>query len=175
MKNEKGVTLVELLVVVAISAVLLVGIIIGLSSVFSNKAKSASKEIYSMLGVTQNMGRSKNNAFMALKSDGKGGVTAYVLDKKSDGTFVVVEENNFSKVPVDVVVGTATKAISDSYGVMLAIDRKTGGFNKAYNCAGGFSDASTAALGSSCSKIIVHGSSDYTIAISSTTGKYYYE
>lgn len=170
-KNNKGLTLVELVVVIAIAAVMVATIGLGVNLVFSNKTKAASKTIYNMLGVAQNLGTSKENCYLALKSDGNDNVTAYVLSKKSDGNFVEVQKEEFSKVGISVVLKDgSTKDIGAGYGIMIAINRTTGGFDKAYNCTNVGWAAATSI--SACSDILIGG--EYDIALSST-GKFYYK
>ena len=84
--NEKGFTLAELIVVVAISAVLLTAVGLTINNVFTNKAKMASKTIYNMLGAAQNIGMSKENCYFGLKADSNGNVSSYILTAQKDET-----------------------------------------------------------------------------------------
>ena len=174
--NNKGLTLVELVVVIGIMAVLLVVMGVSFNTIFVNKTKSGAKNIYNMLGTAQTLGMSKGNIYLGLSADADGNTTVSVIyGGKTGKDFSVVESKKLgSKVSVDVIIKTGTNSnrttISSTNQIMVGINRTTGGFNSVYkyrDTTGELGDA----LGAELTDIIV---GTYDIALVKLTGKYFY-
>ncbi len=165
--KNKGFTVVELMVVVAIMGVVLVVLGVSISVVFSNKAKAASKEIYNMLGVSQNIGMSKDNIYFYISRDTDGEYEVGVAQKSGAAIKKIQSEKISSKVSVVV----STSELANGKGYLISLNRSTGGFQKTFTYDGG-------SMGGEVSKVtsfrIENGSTSYTIQLSYTNGKFFY-
>lgn len=172
MKNnkEKGFTLLELVVVIAISSILLAAIGISLNTVFVNRAKSASRNIYNMIGTAQNLGMSKDNIYFVLSGKDNGEITADIVSGTAPSNLKTIESKSLgSKVEVAMTVGGTEKKITPGLTLMIKIDRKTGGF------AGTFSYSNMHVALGQCTKISVGGGNNlYEIKLIPLTGKISY-
>jgi prepilin-type N-terminal cleavage/methylation domain-containing protein len=161
--KKKGFTLIELVIVIAIMSIVLVTIGLSINVVFSNKSKSASKEIYSMLGTSQNLGMSKENVYFFIKRDSKGEYTTGVA-RVTGGTVNVAQSVNISNKVTIELNGTT---LANGTGYMIGINRSTGGFSQTYVYG-------TTTVASNINTITVKGSGkDYKIQLSYTNGKFF--
>lgn len=69
MKNDKGFSLIELIVVIAIMTVLTVGTVMGMSSVFQMEYHTVAKNIVANLNYTQTAAMAKSLAYLTLTSE----------------------------------------------------------------------------------------------------------
>lgn len=175
--NKKGFTIAEMIVVVAVMAVLLAVIGVSFSVVFTNRTKSAAKNIYNMLGTANTVGMSKGNCYIGLSADANGTTTVSLVYGGKTGTDLkVVEEKELSsKVVVKVKLNDGSEVeITPADSIMIGIDRATGGYTNVYKYATGTGTTPVLAYAANTSITdIIIGT--YDIGLVKLTGKYYYK
>jgi prepilin-type N-terminal cleavage/methylation domain-containing protein len=185
MRENKGYTLIELIVVIAIMAVVIGGGVLGVSSLASQRVKTSSKKVYNMLGSTQNIAMSKGNTLFAIVRDGNT-LTAYTLFKdngKSDYSVVQSEQLN-SAVAVyfqdsagdEYCIGMDTGDSATTFvdGMVMSIDRATGKFTGTYLYSGVLESPIGTKVGD-CTHILMKKSgSVIDITVVPLTGKFFY-
>ena len=171
-KNNKGFTLLEAVIVVAIMAVVMVAVGLGVNVLFANKAKSVSKDIYNMIGTAQTMGMSKDNVYFYLSCT-DGNMETGIAQEKGGKISKIESDSLSSKVTVTMKGSGADRVLTNGNGVLISFNRSTGAFKACYAYGGG--EAKGAAISKITSIEINQGSSIFKITLSYTNGKYYYE
>ena len=175
-KNNKGFTLLEAIIVVAIMGIVLVSVGLGINVIFSNKAKSVSRDIYNMIGTAQTMGMSKDNVYFYLSCK-DGNMETGIATEKGGKINKIESDSLSSKVSVKMWVsasgGGTDRVLTDGAGVLIGFNRSTGAFKGCYAYAGG--DTKGAALPNITNIRINQGSTEFKIILSYTNGKFYYE
>lgn len=159
MNKNKGLTMVEVMVTIAVMAVLasIGGITIGV--LLSQRVKSMAADTKSVLQSTQMVALSRDDAYVEVKQSGNNVVvTAYSSAGKKINS---VEGHNMTAT---VVMGNGGSAAVTSSGVQIKFDRQTGGIKP--NSAS--SDDYVKQI------IITNGNRTVTLNISKLTGKVTY-
>ncbi len=200
MKNKKGFTIVELIVVVAIMAVVLVGGVMGIGALSGQKIKTASKNLYNMLGSSQLVAMSKGDTFYGIlyNDDHIEVVTVYLIDRSDYPNFTVIQKEELSS-SVEVYYKNADGEVyyigdpakSDgtknyTWGMLLEFNRTTGGINSTWHVKNDYGgetliinelNAASSQAGkqsSNCNHIcITKKGGDIDITIVPLTGKFY--
>ena len=153
MKDDRGLSLIELVVVIAIMAVVATGMVVGVYSSATWKSKKAVEQIDQALSETRVQALSKTNAWMEIKYQGEHYVlmTSYAADVILDGKFTLTYDRSsgaFSGVKASV----STSADETTYQSRYAAD----GITVLY-----------------CDRItITQGSREWNITLSPETGKH---
>lgn len=158
MKNNKGFSLIELIVVIAILGVIAGGTILSTNVVFSMGVKGCTDYLYGYLGKTRIDAMSKASAELEIYRNSNGEYYA----KLSTET----EETKIGKSPLEIsyyINNDTTKyIISDSNILKLSFDRSSGAFLPLEGSA------------NYCEKIIIKGGAkESVILLVPETGKFY--
>ena len=133
MKNNKGFSLVELIIVIALMGIILGFASVGLGALSSQNEKAASKDIYNMIGSAKTVAMSRAECYLVLTSDS----VRIVYKNTENSTYITASENSIKKT---VLVsysedGTNYSQIDGSTtqpGIVIKFDRSTGGFDSFY-------------------------------------------
>ncbi len=125
-KKNAGFSLIELIVVIAIMTILTVGIAISLSSVSGQKAKAATKTIYSSLEYAQTAAMAKATAYLEIcqKDDGY-----YLTVVEGSATQPVRKEKKLCDDSVTISYTTKGSAVAqtiDASPFQITFDHVTG-------------------------------------------------
>lgn len=158
-KNNKGFSLVELIVIIAIMAVL-VGGVVGYAGVYgSTKVKNCAKEIESRLSETKVCAMSKSQAYITIYADDTG---VYVTSVQGSVTETEkIGEKGLSVSYRNVRSGNSYTAVgtTEATGLKIEFDRASGACKKM-------------ADGKYCYAInVTNGTTTYTVNIEPITGK----
>lgn len=166
-KNNNGYSLIELIIVIAIMAVLLGTIVYSVTMVFSANSKTCANNIQRAIADCKVTSMGKADAYMELWRDTDNNVytQVYVYDGATAG-FVAQDRQQVgtSQVYVGYVkegetIADATELTAGGSKVTIKFDRASGSFD--------------AAAYSNCAQIIVRGGSrHYAIDMVRVTGKY---
>lgn len=127
MKKDKGFSLVELIIVVAIIAVLTGGVAIGLGVIFDKPADGCAKKMQAVLqnARTTSLGRLDDTIEIGVESgSGKVYVKETVTDKDGTSTVRPIQYIGDSKVSITCKSGTGA---SMSLPISIKFDRSNGG------------------------------------------------
>ena len=129
-KNNRGFTLVELIVVITILAIVSAIVGVSVSTVSSAREKRCAAEINSLLGMTKMKCLSRSgNVYAVIRQDGDDLVYDYYEGVDgADSTKGVLTDNDIlgSGVTVKFSVGETEKTISGTETLTLQFDRATG-------------------------------------------------
>lgn len=147
--NNKGLSLVEMVIVIAILSVLAGVASIGLSSVVSKPAEECAMKMESVLKNARITTMGKQNVWIEFSQTSEG-APIYVVEKTKDSASSTEKEKRTEigqkgiTVTVTLVDGsnTATQTLSACDKIVLSYSRSTGGFNKAEVVNGGSVDTS---------------------------------
>ena len=163
-KRNKGFSLIELIVVIAILAIIAAGSATLFLSTSTYRAKQAVEEIRATMSETRMQALSKTNAWMELK-------------QRADGTYVITTSYSGDAVLGSSYTITYTKdgdatavPISTTNSLILTYDRSSGGFSdiKTRNA-----DDSLSGTGAYCDSITVSkGPKNFVIRLYKDTGKH---
>lgn len=173
MKDDRGLSLIELVVVIAIMAVVATGMVVGVYSSATWKSKKAVEQIDQALSETRVQALSKTNAWMEIKYQGEHYVlmTSYAADVILDGKFTLTYHTREDK----------TEADAKDIPLILTYDRSSGAFSGVKASVSTSADETTyqsryAADGITvlyCDRItITQGSREWNITLSPETGKH---
>ena len=173
--RQKGLTIVELVVVIGIMVVMLAAIGISLNTIFYNKTKAAARNIYNMLGTAQTLGMSKNNVYFGIENTTDGYNVFVATSTDGGNTYTKIEEKSLgNKMEINAYGSGWSMSFAVGNGgvgaFLIPIDRTTGGFKNTITHIAGPHETSP------CTSIKVGtGSNQYTIILVPQTGKFYYE
>ena len=121
MKDDRGLSLIELVVVIAIMAVVATGRVVGVYSSATWKAKKAVEQMDQALSETRVQALSKTNAWMEIKYQGDHYVlmTSYASDVALDGRFIVTYHTREDDAKLD----------AKDVPLILTYDRSSGAFS----------------------------------------------
>lgn len=168
MKNNQGVTLIELIIVMLIMSVLAGAAIFGIRSLDSGNVRSTVKRIDTLIDYVRVENMSKFDTYY-LEIEKKGGpFTAKVLKKDQSGNMseVLSEELKLTGGTITYVCSNGTSeteyAINEVPPVILTISN--------YKSCGGFQPV----MGGEIRRIVISAAGHtYTIGLVSETGKHY--
>ena len=166
MKKNKGFSLIELVVVMAILAIVTSGVVYMVMNASTWKAKKAVQYLDESLSQTRVEALSKSRAWLALTYEGDHYVLkrSYDEDLRLDGKFSITY-----------TYGDSSSADPKNQALVLTYDRTSGGFSdmkKQIPSSGGDYE-SLASPGVYCKSItITQGSKSWTINLNKETGKH---
>jgi prepilin-type N-terminal cleavage/methylation domain-containing protein len=186
MKNNRGYTVIELVVVVAIMAVLLGVFAVGFNSLSNQKTRTASKKVFNTLGSAQTFAMSKGNTYYGVIYEDKK-IMVCVFYKANDETDYQIVQSAEINNTVEVsfkntsgnryYIGDSSRSdATTTYcsGVIIPIDRSTGQFKSAYFYSGN-QKAPQGSEAGTCSNIYVGtGNKENDIVLVALTGKFFY-
>jgi len=161
-RDRAGFTIVELIVVIAIVAIVGTASLISLSLVSGQNIKSCYKELEGYIQETKMRAMSrKNNPSMTIYKGSDGAVYVSLSDT---GENIRIGKAGLT---VQYSTPTGTYEISGTQKLQIGFERSTGAFNKVTNPSG---------TNEYCNSIIISdGSRTYTMKLVPKTGKYYRE
>lgn len=187
MKDNHGYSLMELIVVIAIMGVVIGFALLGYNSLSSQKAKTASKRIYNMLGSAQTVAMSKGNTLYGIITDDDGKITVCTFYKENGSSdYTILQSSDINK---SVLVSFKNSAGNRYYigdtslsnedmtyckGVIISIDRSTGRFNGTYLYSGTVASPIGESAGTCSNIYITVGDREKDIVLVSLTGKFFF-
>lgn len=165
MKNERGFSLIELIVVIAILSIISVGVVSAFLSLNGWGVTQTISDIEGSLKETKILAMSKSNATLT-------------LSRENDVFYIMVtgeQKKKIGSVPIQITYTTTATADTASQNVVLVNGKSiTLGFNRG---SGAFLPIATDASGSIyCSDITVaRGSKEKNMKLIYVTGKHYIE
>ena len=97
MKKKEGFSLIEMIVVIAIMAIVLGFGALGISTLTGQKVKTASKDIYNMFGSSQLIAMSKGDTFFGLTYlNGQVHVGTFYKQEKTSNLYNLVEDKSIA-------------------------------------------------------------------------------
>lgn len=127
MKNNRGFTLVEVMVVLAIMAVLTGMIGLSISMLTSQRLKSAVSDTKSLMQSAQTVAMSKDNCTVTFEQDGEG---KCIVTSRSGSDKQLKEVEINSKISVVVTAGGVAYTVGGGTTVKIQYNRETGGFKE---------------------------------------------
>ena len=160
--NNKGLTLIEIMVVMAIIAIASTMVWLSVNTIFGLQAKQTAKELYAGMEKTkvEQMMKSGETSLKLRRDDDDGGV---YLDFCHDGEVVESKKIGSSRIIVTYTL-TNSEGTLDSNGIVLAFNRSDGSFKTAEGTGGDYYDTIT----------ILSGGFSRTITLYPNTGKFEY-
>ena len=124
-RNNKGLSLVELIVVVAIMGVVMVGGVVTLGLIHNASAKEASAKLNSALNKTRTEAMSKASASVEIYegADSKYYADYYIAGTKRETVYI-----GSSRVDISYMDTNGTNDIEDDDKLIISFDRETGAF-----------------------------------------------
>lgn len=173
MRDEKGFSLIELIVTVALMAVIMAVVVIGMGAMTGMHARECAKDLDAALDQEKNYALTKSGSvdcYMELKKEADGFyVEFYVPDKPvakpEDITYILIDRKKIGKASVSIVCtfeGGATQEIDESRSVKFYFNRVSGAFKE---CEYGASKAF-------CREIRVTKNRVYLLSLVPATGKH---
>jgi len=164
-KNNRGFTLVEIIVVVVIMGVLVGIISLSISSVFSSRARRCASEMDAYISMCKVNSMSRAGCiYIVLDLDGDGNIRGryyedsdYVPDDASLRDTATFSDSN---VAATFTTGGTETALSDTNTLTLSFDRNTGAFNPQSG-------------GNYCTSISLTSGRTYVITLIPSTGNHY--
>lgn len=133
MKRDEGLTLIELVVVIAILAVMVSVVGISVSVVSRQRVSNAVADVKVLFQTAQTIAMSKDNCHIAIDQNDDGD-TIFTLYSSSDGT-VLNRVTISSKIDVFIHYGTSQSTpIGTFKTVNIYYDRLSGAFSGFYAC-----------------------------------------
>lgn len=161
MKKDRGFSLIELLVVVAVMSVLVALLSVTINVVFSQRVSSAASDTKSLFQAAQTVAMSKDNCYVSLSVNGDGDIeiTSYSSTTKQLDS-VIVEDN----IAVTLEIGGTAYTVSGSDDYQIRYIRESGAFDTVY--------INGVDTGKYCTKITMSkGSKTEVLQLSKLTGK----
>lgn len=167
MKDNRGVTLVEIMVVLAIMAVLTSMIGISISLITGQRLKSAVSDTKSLMQSAQTVAMSKKNCVVRFEQNSEGEcVVTSISDANKQLKAVAIN----SKISVVIrTVDDNEYTINSSQSIEITYVRETGGFGacKLYTAGG----TNVATIGTPKEISFTQGSRTITLTLATYTGK----
>lgn len=163
-KNNKGLSLVEVIIVVAIMSVLAGITTIGLSSVISRPAEECGKKIVSTLRDAKVTTMGKRSCYVEL-SQATAGAPVYMTEY-INGTAQIPVKVGEKNITVSITTEASTFDLSAVQTIKIAYKRETGGFDKTTYTQGGSPKSEYLRT-----IVISKGNKTYTINLAYLTGK----
>lgn len=172
-KDNKGFSLVELIIVIAIMAVLSGLIFYSYSMLAGQDARQCANNLSAALDKEKNYALTKSgtaDCYMELTKTADGYFAVYYVPKNAlvDGTgtgdYVEQEKQKLGKQSVDIscTIGGSTVTVTEAASLEVTYDRITGAFKK----------VSVGSSTGDCTKITVKRGRTYELTLYSATGKH---
>lgn len=163
MKNNKGFSIIELIIVIAIISVLTGLSIVGIGYIYTSNVKSSVHKLDASI--------QKIQSYTLAKSNGGRDVGLIIKQKTEDGCYYAElkgiggqhdEKIGGKALKIECYVNGSSKVVSDTNPFELYFDRATGGLLPQTNGGNDY-----------CEKIVItsHGGNECTIKISKLTGR----
>ncbi len=174
MKDNKGYSLVELIIVIGILAVVSGITFYGLTLLSGQYAKEVANNLSSVLETEKNYAQTRSaeaDCYVEISYDADGGLYAeyFAPEKVVGNTMVSIEKRKIgsSRVTLEFVGGGSTYTLGQSEKIQISFDRVSGGF-KSFETSTGITVA--------CDEIFVkQGGRTYKFTLYKATGKHVME
>ena len=130
MKQNEGLSLIELIVIIAIMTVLISVVGISMTVITRQKVSNAAEDVKVLFQTAQTIAMSKDNCHIAI-SQNSDNETVFTLYSSVDNNVLNKVTLN-KKVKVSIIAGGNTYDISDVGVVRIYYDRVSGSFDKMY-------------------------------------------
>lgn len=173
-QNNKGYSLVELIIVIAIMAALTGTIVFSISLIMSSDAKGCAHSLVSALADTKVNAMGREGAYLELKRDSDGNIwcTQYV---NKGGTWNISGQAqkigtrrtfiSFFDATSEVTNGGGTELTEDAGSLFISFDRSSGSYRESGSGPSGVTYKYYAGFE------IIGGSKDYLVTLHKLTGK----
>ena len=173
MKNQRGFSMIELIVTVALLALTMTAVVIGLGALTGQHARECSRNLDAALGQAKNYAMSKSgsaDAYMELNKTSDGYYADFYipdkpLAKPEDVTYTLVEHKRLGKKDIRITCffeGGTQVLIQDGTSVKFYYDRVSGAFKQ----------AQSGTLTDYCNRILVEKGRKYRLDLVPATGKH---
>lgn len=168
--NNKGITLVELIVVIAVMAVLTAAFAVSFTLISRQRVSNAASSTKSTIQLAQTYAKSRGSCYMTIEGTDDGSNT-YIWTVDGDGNPVLgngpnnINKNITTKVQFD---NGEVVELTDGVVVKINFNRATGGFEKSTNPVTG-NDATPMKI------IFTNGEKESTLFLAAKTGLVVYE
>ncbi len=126
MKKNSGFSLVELIVVVAVMAILTTLLSVTINVVFSQRVSSAASDTKSLLQAAQTVAMSKDNCYVSIKTNADGDIEVASFSSTTKQLDAVIIEKGIS---VTLTCDTTEYTVSGSDEFQIRYVRESGGFD----------------------------------------------
>lgn len=132
MKDNRGFSLVELIVVIAIMAIVMTIAGISLTAVASQRVSNAASDVKSVMSTAETYAKTRSDCYLefSVDSDGKPGYSLYTIDSKGNSKLGSSQERYNKNVTIKIYFKNMTDpvTVSSDKKVQIRFDRTTGGF-----------------------------------------------
>ncbi len=125
--NNKGLSLIELIIVLAIMAIIGAASFLSLSMATNRQVSSCADKIRSTLDQTRNLALGKNSAYMVIWKDDTVKVRIYVNNEPYGGNYIDVGVGGLDVTYDTNTASGLTLGNSEATGQMIEFDRSSGG------------------------------------------------
>lgn len=171
--DNKGYSLVELIIVIAIIAVLTGTLIFSISMIFSANARTCANDIKSALAETKITSMGKSEAFVEIYRDANNGcIYSRQFMKKEDGSWYGKDPEKIGNARVYVaycVDGGSETELAEGDAIYLAYERSSGSFMSTSTMQK--SDGTSAAIAYYSKIHVMGGNKDLQVSLIKLTGK----
>ncbi|MBO4653233.1 MAG: prepilin-type N-terminal cleavage/methylation domain-containing protein [Lachnospiraceae bacterium] len=169
MKHNEGLSLVELIVIIAIMGVLVSVVGISVTVVSRQKVSNAASDVRGQFQTAQTIAMSKDNCYMQFEQNANG-ETVFTIHSSNNAILdrVTVSE----KISITVGYGSSTLNMSSCGVVRIYYDRESGAIRDAFLCGTSSSDGTS--VGNIDTIRFSNGSKSVTLHLTKLTGKVSY-
>ena len=173
MKHDEGLSLIELIVIIAIAGVLVSVVGISITVVSRQKVSNAASDVRGQFQTAQTIAMSKDNCYMQIETNSND-ETIFTIYSSNNTILDKVTVSN--KINVSLHFSGGSSVTMDSYSIVrIFYNRESGAFDRAYAC--GDADPSIN-IGSSIvipsSIEFSNGSKSVSLRLTELTGKVSY-
>lgn len=135
--DNKGMTLIELVVIIAIMAVLTASFAVSITLISKQRVSNAANDLKSTIQLAQTYAKSRGSCWLEIIGT-ENGSNSFIMIEKDGVETIGNGPNNINKkitTQVEFVLSdgtTQTITLSEGMGVQINIDRSTGGFMTSY-------------------------------------------
>ena len=132
MKDNRGFSLVELIVVIAIMALVLTIAGISITAVASQRVSNAASDVKSAMSIAETYAKTKADCYMEFStdSDGSSGYKIYTVDSEGNKKLGSSAESYNKAISIKIYFKNISEpvTVTESTPVEIHFDRTTGGF-----------------------------------------------